>query len=300
MGKEKSLLGAAVLVTGAGSGIGRATARAFAARGAKVVATDRDFETVRQTEELVRAEGGFCEAAALDVTDPAAWERVLKEVQAQHGLPRVLVNNAGYTTAGPFLDHSAAEWSALVAVNVRGVVTGSRLYARQLVDAGSPGQIINVASAAAYVPVTASSPYCTTKAAVMMFSESLRLELRRHGIGVTAICPGAINTGFYTAARHLGSDAAVNATRQDLSANAIAKFGSGPEAVAKAIVRSVSTNRAVQPVTAEAYLGYALWRLSPTVMRVVARLSGEGTLRQFERTALPQKVLGWLKKEGSK
>lgn len=292
---EMNLRDQVVFITGAGSGIGRATALAFARGGAKVIATDRNLASAEQTAELVHVSRGVCEPVLLDVADPLAWESALARVEEHHGIPRVLVNNAGYTTAGRFLDHSADDWADLVAVNVRGAVTGSRLCARRMVDAGIRGQIINVASGAAYTPLTVSSPYCTTKAAVMMFSEAFRLELRPHGIGVTAICPGAINTGFYTAARHLGSDAAVNTQRRDLSAGAIARFGSGPDAVAKAIVRSVRANRAIQPVTTEAYLGYALWRLSPTVMKVIARLSGEGTLRYVENTSLVRTVMGWLK-----
>lgn len=286
---DTNLTGAVVLVTGAGSGIGRATALAFARRGARVIATDRDLDTVTATAALVEPPH-TCVPAQLDVTDAAQWESVLAEVTERHGPIRVLVNNAGYTTAGRFLDHSAADWSALVAVNIRGVVSGSRLAAQAMIAAGTRGQIINVSSAAAYTPLTVSSPYCTTKATVLMFSETLRIELRPYGIGVSTICPGAIDTGFYSAARHLGPDPIRAEERRNLSMGIMSRFASSPDSVAAVIVRSVDKNRAVQPATAEAYLGYAFSRLSPTVMNIVARMSGDAILQRIERTSITRRL----------
>lgn len=286
--------GDVVVITGAGSGIGRATARAFGREGATVIATDRDVESAHQTAEVVAADGGRCEPGRLDVTDSEMWEEFSDDLCGRRGVPRVVVNNAGYTTAGRFVDHTAEDWAGLVAVNIRGVVTGSRVFARRMVDAGTRGQIVNVASAAAYTPILLSSPYCTTKAAVLMFSESLRMELKPHGIGVTAICPGAINTGFYREAQHLGVDAAEREYRRSMSIGAISRFGSGPDAVAKVIVRSVRTNRAVQPVTAEAYLGYGVSRLSPTAMKAFARVSSGDFLSRLGHAALPGFVARWV------
>ncbi|WOC14281.1 SDR family NAD(P)-dependent oxidoreductase [Gordonia sp. MP11Mi] len=288
---ENNLEGDVVVITGAGSGIGRATAIAFAECGAQVVATDRDLESVTETAALC-APVGTCAPDLLDVTDANQWARVLNDVTESYGPIRVLVNNAGYTTAGRFLDHTGEDWSALVAVNVRGVVTGSRLAAQHMITEGTAGQIINISSAAAYTPITVSSPYCTTKAAVLMFSETLRAELRPHRIGVTAICPGAIDTRFYNSAQYVGSALDRTNERRDLSVGLIARFGSGPDTVAAAIVRSVSTNRAVQPVTAESYLGYIVSRLSPTAMKAVARLSGEGALQRIEHTSFPHRLRG--------
>lgn len=277
-----------VVVTGAGSGIGRAASLSYATRGAYVIVTDRDMSTAADTVDLIVSAGGAGEASRLDVTDPDAWTALLNDVESRRGTPRIVVNNAGYTTAGSFLEHSADDWESLVAVNLRGVVTGSRLSAQRMIAAGVHGQIVNVASAAAYTPVTVSTPYCTTKAAVLMFSETLRIELKRHGIGVTAICPGAINTEFYRSARHLDR----NEDRKQLSVQAVSKFGTSPTTVGEAIVRAAEHDRAVQPVTAEAYAGYALSRVSPTLMRVVTRLSGDNMVRKLEHRPFVKRLLG--------
>jgi NAD(P)-dependent dehydrogenase (short-subunit alcohol dehydrogenase family) len=264
---------ALVVITGAGSGIGRATARRFANRGDTVIVTDINKERAAETVELIGTRAGSAHAHHLDVTDAQAWADLGAEIRRAHGVPNVLVNNAGYTTAGRFVDQTAADWEDMLAVNVMGTVQGARVFAAQMIDEAVHGSIVNVASAAAYTPVPAASAYCATKAAVWMASECLRAELAPHKIGVTAICPGFINTSFYADAHHLGADTAKIEQFRTASISAARKAAHDPDTVAKAIVRSVQTNPAIQPVTVEAKLGYALSRLSPGLLRFSSRLA---------------------------
>ena len=120
---------------------------------------------------------------------------------AEHGVPDVVVNNAGIGQAGRFLDTPADEWDRVLDINLGGVVNGCRAFARRLVERGSGGHIVNVASAAAFAPLQSLNAYCTSKAAVYMFSDCLRAELDAAGIGLTTVCPGPVHTNIVSTAR---------------------------------------------------------------------------------------------------
>lgn len=283
-----------VLITGAGSGIGRATARRFARRGAMAIVTDINEESARETVALIKGEGGRAHAYHHDVTDPAAWAQLAGVVALKHGEPNVVVNNAGFTTAGRFFDHTAEDWERMLAVNVMAVIQGSRVFAQQMIGSGVRGNIINIASGAAYVPVPLSTLYSVTKAAVLMASECLRADLARHGIGVTAICPGFINTAFFDSAEHLGIDDNEGALRRSISSGLAKRVGHDPDIVAKAIVQSSVLNTAVRPVGFESHIGYALARLSPGLMRFGARFAKGDELSALGKRIVPEPVMDWL------
>ena len=114
-------------------------------------------------------------------------------------MPDIVVNNAGIGVAGAFLDTPAEQFDKVLDVNLGGVVNGCRSFARRLVERGTGGHIVNVASMAAYAPLQSLNAYCTSKAAVYMFSDCLRAELDEAGIGLTTICPGLINTNIVSA-----------------------------------------------------------------------------------------------------
>ena len=270
--ERKSFADRLVLVTGAGSGIGRQTALCFAERGAEVVCVDLDGTRAARTATLAGLVGPAAHSYAVDVADADAMAELAKTVQAEHGSPDVVVNNAGIGLAGPFLETGVEDWQRILDVNLLGVVHGCRLFGAQMVERGEGGHLVNVASLAAFLPQRNLPAYSTTKAAVLMLSECVRGELAEHGIGVSAICPGIVKTGITSATRFVGlSDEEQTAKRRQIT-KSYARRNYGPEKVALAIVRAVEKDTPVVPVTPEAHIGAALARLSPSAARALAKV----------------------------
>ncbi|WP_077798124.1 SDR family oxidoreductase [Streptomyces sp. JHA26] len=266
--------GQLVLVTGAGSGIGRATALAFAEAGARVVAVDRDAGSAARTAELSRQAGARqAWAETADVSDEQSMEKLAARVAAEYGVVDVLVNNAGIGLSGSFFDTTPQDWEKVLDVNLWGVIHGCRLFGRQMAERGQGGHIVNTASAAAFLPSRALPAYSTSKAAVLMLSECLRAELAGQGIGVTAICPGLVNTGITSTARFTGVDADEEKRRQRRAARLYGVRNYPPEKVADAILEAVVHDRAVVPVTPEARGAHLMSRFLPGALRRLARVS---------------------------
>ncbi|MFD5326137.1 SDR family oxidoreductase [Streptomyces sp. NPDC127092] len=266
--------GQLVLVTGAASGIGRATAFAFAEAGARVVAVDRDAEGAARTAEMSRLIGApeaWGETA--DVADEQAMEKLAAKVASEYGVVDVLVNNAGIGLTGAFLETTTEEWKRVLDVNLWGVIHGCRVFGAQMAERGQGGHIVNTASAAAFQPSRALPAYSTSKAAVLMLSECLRAELADQGIGVSAICPGIVNTNITATARFAGvTDEAEEKRRQQKVSRLYGLRNYPPEKVADAILRAVLLDQAVVPVTPEARGAHLLSRLSPRALRALARV----------------------------
>ncbi|WP_102144384.1 SDR family NAD(P)-dependent oxidoreductase [Mycobacterium hubeiense] len=265
-----------VVVTGAGSGIGRATAIRFAKQGAHVVVSDIDLDAAKATTAMIRGYGHRASAARLDVTDPDDWEAFARNVLADHGFTDVLVNNAGMVVGGPFLELSPADWEHQLSVNLMGVVHGCRVFGAQMVERGG-GHIVNIASAAAFTPTPVMAPYSVSKAGVKMLTECLRLELGPKGIGVSAICPGVINTNIGEHAVTVGVDQElldrglqVQRRLQEF-AEQLPFAPMSPNLVARAVTRAVRFDLAVVPVRTEAWLGYFMLRIAPGVNRRMAQ-----------------------------
>ncbi|MEU2052965.1 SDR family oxidoreductase [Streptomyces bungoensis] len=265
--------GQLVLVTGAGGGIGRATALAFARAGARVVAVDRDAATAARTAEEARLSGApEAWAEPADVSDEQAMEKLAEKVHRTYGVLDVLVNNAGIGMAGSFLTTTTDDWRAVLDVNLWGVIHGCRLFGARMAERGQGGHIVNIASAAAYQPSRALPAYSTSKAAVLMLSECLRAELAAQDIGVTAVCPGLVNTGITATARFTGVDAAEERRRQQRAARLYGLRNYPPEKVAAAVLDAVAGDKAVVPVTPEAKGAHLLSRYLPGVLRRMAKV----------------------------
>ncbi|MEV5921172.1 SDR family oxidoreductase [Streptomyces pseudogriseolus] len=265
--------GRLVLVTGAGSGIGRATALAFAEAGARVVAVDRDTGAAHRTAGEAWARGAAdAWAETADVADERAVEKLAERVTAAHGVVDVLVNNAGVGLGGAFLDTTTEEWKRVLDVNLWGVIHGCLHFGRRMAERGQGGHIVNVASAAAFQPSRALPAYGASKAAVLMLSESLRAELAERDIGVTAVCPGFVTTGITSTARFAGTDAEEERRRRRKAARLYGLRNYPPEKVAAAVLRAVVRDEAVVPVTPEARTAYVVARWLPGVARRIARV----------------------------
>lgn len=270
--RSGAFAGQLILVTGGGRGIGRATALEFAREGADVIVTDIDDPAAKQTCELVRDSGVEAWSYHLDVSDVAGWERVAGQVRAEHGVPDVVVNNAGIGVAGPFLATAAEDWEHILGVNLWSVIHGCRLFGNQMVERGHGGHIVNVASAAAYAPSKMLPAYATTKAAVLMLSECLRAELVGEGIGVTALCPGFIDTDITRTTRHVGMDEQEQQARRARTAEAYHRRNYPPEKVARQVVRAAARNKPLAAVTPESKAFRLIHRFTPSLSRAIARI----------------------------
>ncbi|MET9573258.1 SDR family oxidoreductase [Streptomyces virginiae] len=265
--------GQLVLVTGAASGIGRATAFAFAEAGARVVAVDRDAEGAARTADMARLVGASeAWAECVDVSDEQAMEKLAAKVAAEYGIVDVLVNNAGIGLSGAFLDTTAEDWRKVLDVNLWGVIHGCRIFGKLMAERGQGGHIVNTASAAAYLPSRTLPAYSTSKAAVLMLSQCLRAEFASKSIGVSAICPGIVNTNITATSRFAGVDEAEEKRRQERSSRLYGLRNFPPEKVADAILRAVVRNEAVVPVTPESKGALWMSRFAPRALRRIARV----------------------------
>jgi NAD(P)-dependent dehydrogenase (short-subunit alcohol dehydrogenase family) len=267
------LTGRTVLVTGAGSGIGRSLALLCARRGARLVICDLDHERLASSEQAIGALGGEVLGRRVDVTDREGMDAFAGEVHESVGPVDLLVNNAGVGMMAGFCDTGLDDWDWIVSVNLMGVVNGLHRFLPPMVERRS-GHVVNLASMAAYAASPVMPAYTATKYAVLGLSESLSEELRPVGIGVTAACPGIIDTSIITDTRIRGVDD-VDATRARIN-GFYRKRGYGPDRVAESILKSVGRGRTIAPVSHEAWFGYGLKRLSP---RLAARAVTRSTMR---------------------
>jgi NAD(P)-dependent dehydrogenase (short-subunit alcohol dehydrogenase family) len=186
------LAGRVVAVTGAARGLGLATAKALAVRGARLAIADLDGELARVEAAALPGPGPHAGYAA-DVTDPDAFAAFLDEAERDLGPIDVLVNNAGIMPVGPFVQEEPSVTRRQIEINLLGVITGTRLALDRMLPRGR-GHVVNLASAAGRVAVPGEAVYTATKHAVVGFGEALRAELRGTGIHVTTVMPSLAAT----------------------------------------------------------------------------------------------------------
>ncbi len=192
---RREIEGKAAIVTGASSGIGRALCVELARQGARVVAAARRADRLRQLADEIAAFGDRVETVAGDVTDPATRQALLDAAESRFGGLAILVNNAGIGALGRFEDADPARLRRIMEVNFFALVEMTRLALPLLKRAEKP-IVVNVGSILGHRAVPFSSEYCASKFAVRGFSESLRIELVRHGIDVLLVSPGSTETEF--------------------------------------------------------------------------------------------------------
>ena len=218
----RSLAGKIVAITGGARGIGRATATALIAQGARVALGDIDAAMVEQTATEL---GSGTLGLALDVTDRASFEGFLREVESRLGPLDVLINNAGIMPIGPFVAETDTTADRMIDINLKGVIFGSKLALERFLPRGR-GHLVNIASVAGKGGFPGGATYCATKHAVVGLSEAIRAEVRSTDIDVSIVMPVGVNTELYSG---------VPATRGIKLAE--------PHEVADAIVEALQTGR---------------------------------------------------------
>ncbi len=196
----RSIEGKVAVVTGAGRGIGRAICDALSEAGATVVAVARTAEQIEATARDITGRGGTAVAIRADVADQSEVSRLFEQVHARCGRLDILVNNAGQGRYGPVEEFSAADFDQVVAVNLRGVFLCCQQAIRLMIPQ-QHGYIINISSVVGFKGYPNQSAYSAAKHGVMGLTKSLAVEVQKHGIRVSAVLPGGVDTDMVRAAR---------------------------------------------------------------------------------------------------
>ena len=233
------------VITGGASGIGLAMARAFAARGARIVLADVDAEALARAERELAAQGADVLAILTDVTRRESVAALAERAFERFGAIHLLCNNAGIAVAGPLVGADPGDWQQAMAINFWGVVHGIDAFLPRMLAQGQGGHVVNTSSMAGLVGMDSLGIYCATKFAVVGLSESLQRELAPRGIGVSVLCPMRVATGIAeNSARLLGRASAVAdagsgaAEKMELRGGVIAAAE-----VAERVVRAIETRR---------------------------------------------------------
>jgi NAD(P)-dependent dehydrogenase (short-subunit alcohol dehydrogenase family) len=277
----KTVTGKRVLITGAASGIGRATAFACAAKGARLFLTDIDAGSL---EAVAREIGGAVEyLKALDISDHDAVEAMAGEIHAAHGSLDVVMNVAGIAVWGTVDRLSHEQWRRAIDVNLMGPIHVIESFIPAMIEAGRGGQLVNVSSAAGLIALPWHAPYSATKFGLRGVSEVLRFDLRRHDIGVTLVCPGAVDTGLVNTIEIAGVDRSHPAIQKHTSH--FRRVAVRPEAAAAKILAGIERNRYMVYTSRDVQLGYLLQRTLEPAYALLMRLAND----RF--TAIVQKAI---------
>lgn len=258
------------VVTGAASGIGRATARLLAQKGAKVALGDIDDVKLAAVGRELLAAGHTVWFRKMDVTQSAEVEAWARAAVGALGVPDLVVNAAGVLVLGPFRQTTPEDWNYVIDVNLKGPANVCRALLAPMVARGTGGYLVNVASASAFGTQSELAAYGSTKHALMGLSQALADELDPHRIGVSVVCPGFVDTPILERARVRGDEPDVS---RRVAGELLRKRRLTAERVAERCVDAAERGIAVVPVGLEARALWWLSRLTPTYIRSVFRLA---------------------------
>lgn len=228
------LSGKVAIVTGANSGIGRATARLFAREGAQVLCSDIQEASEPRVDELIRAEGGAAVYAHIDVTRQEDCERMVELALEHFGRIDILFNNAGGSVRKKLHEYTDAEWNFIIDLNLNAMFRVVRAVLPHFIEQGS-GNIVSNSSTYAFMASPQYPAYCATKAAMLNLTRSIALDYGPQGVRANCVCPGSIDTprirGFPPAATMAGSGPAQDSMRARAAAStkALGRMGSAEE-----------------------------------------------------------------------
>ena len=287
----RDFAGKQVLVTGAASGIGRAVAVALAGEGAVLHLTDVDEAGLVETRQTAEDLGAAVPtAAALDLTDADAVRRLGDQVTAEHGPMDVVMNVAGIAVWGTVSSLEHRQWRRVIDVNLMGPIHVIEAFLPPMVDAGRGGHLVNVSSAAGLIGMPWHAAYSASKFGLRGVSEVLRFDLRKHGIGVSLVCPGGVDTGLTETIQIAGVDTSSRRFRRAQAG--FRRRAVSPEQAAAAILRGVRRNRYWVYTSADIRLAHALQRLFPPGYVALMRgfnLAANRVLPQVEAARRPDR-----------
>jgi NAD(P)-dependent dehydrogenase (short-subunit alcohol dehydrogenase family) len=264
------LRGARCLVTGAASGIGRATAIAAAERGAVLFLTDIQAEALEAVAEEIRARGGtVAYAKPVDITDHDAIAAMAAVAHAEGGSMDAVMNVAGVSTWGTIERLRHDDWRKMVEVDLMGPVSVLECFVPAMIEARRGGHVVNVSSAAGLFGLPWHGAYSAAKFGLRGVSEVLRTDLRRHGIGVSLVCPGAVRTPLVSTVEIVGVDREAPAMRKLVER--FERHAVSPERVAERILVAVEKNRYLVFTSADIHALYLTQRFIPPLYRLVMR-----------------------------
>ncbi len=238
----ENLAGKRCLVTGAASGIGRATAIAVAGRGAELFLTDRDGEGLERVAAEIRDAGGtVSHLSAVDLVDHEAVVAFAAEVHAIAPSMDVVMNIAGISTWGKIEQLEHEHWRRTIEINLMGPISVLECFVPPMIAAGRGGHIVNVSSVAGLFGLPWHAPYSASKFGLRGVSEVLRFDLRKHGIGVSLVCPGAVKTPLVGTVEIVGVDRSSPKMRRLIAL--FERRAVSPEKVAERIIEAIERNR---------------------------------------------------------
>lgn len=263
-----NIRGKKVLITGAASGIGRATALAMAERGARLFITDINSHGLEETRGEIEKKGGeVCLSRSLDISDYQAVRELADEIHAEYGSLDILANIAGVALFSQVEDMTHEQWKRIVGVNLWGPYHGIECFVPEMVRAGRGGHVLTVSSTAGIIGLPWHVAYAGTKHALVGSSEVLRYDLRKHNIGVSVVLPGAVNTGLVDTVVINADQEACERGRRLFRMHAIP-----PERVADLIIGAIEKNKYMVITSLDIKLLYLLKRLFPPMYDLIMRL----------------------------